>query len=40
LLELHAAARTILVLVTHSQALADRFPVRYQMDAGKLVASR
>ena len=40
LLELHASARTILVLVTHSQALADRFPVRYLMDGGKLVGSR
>ena len=40
LLELHASARTILVLVTHSQALADRFPVRYLMDGGKLVESR
>jgi lipoprotein-releasing system ATP-binding protein len=40
LLELHAAAKTMLVVVTHSQALADRFPVRYQMDSGKLVDSR
>ena len=37
LLELHGAARMILVLVTHSQALADRFPVKFLMDAGKLV---
>jgi lipoprotein-releasing system ATP-binding protein len=36
LLELHAAARTILIVVTHSQALADRFPVKYEMDAGRL----
>jgi ABC-type lipoprotein export system ATPase subunit len=36
LLELHAAAQTILVVVTHSVALADRFPVRYVMDGGKL----
>jgi predicted ABC-type transport system involved in lysophospholipase L1 biosynthesis ATPase subunit len=40
LLELHAAARTILVLVTHSLPLADRFPVKYLMDGGKLVAGR
>ena len=39
LFELHAAARTILVVVTHSQALADRFPRRYQMDAGRLITS-
>jgi lipoprotein-releasing system ATP-binding protein len=37
LLELHARRRTILVVVTHSAALADRFPVRYDMDAGRLV---
>jgi lipoprotein-releasing system ATP-binding protein len=37
LLELHAAARTILIVVTHSPALAERFPIRYHMDAGRLV---
>ena len=37
LLELHARRRTILVVVTHSAALAARFPVRYDMDAGRLV---
>ena len=31
LLDLHAAHRTILVVVTHSPALAGRFPLRYQM---------
>ena len=36
LLELHSAARTILIVVTHSQALAERFPVRYEMDGGLL----
>src|SRR5687768_8713344 len=36
LLELHAAARTILVVVTHSAALAERFPVCYEMNGGKL----
>ena len=36
LLELHAAARTILIVVTHSQALAGRFAIRYEMDAGLL----
>jgi lipoprotein-releasing system ATP-binding protein len=39
LLELHAAARTILVVVTHSLALAERFPVRYEMDGGSLIRS-
>ena len=37
LLELHAARNTTLVVVTHSAALAARFPVRYEMDAGTLV---
>lgn len=36
LLDLHSAAQTILVVVTHSQQLAERFPVQYEMDAGKL----
>ena len=36
LLDLHQAARTILVVVTHSQPLAERFPVQYEMDHGKL----
>ena len=39
LLELHSAARTILIVVTHSLALADRFPTRYLMDAGRLARS-
>ena len=37
LLELHAARNTILVVVTHSAALAARFPVRYEMNNGALV---
>jgi lipoprotein-releasing system ATP-binding protein len=36
LLDLHAQHETILVVVTHSVALADRFPVRYEMDGGRL----
>ena len=36
LLDLHAAARTILVVVTHSQSLAERFPLQYEMDRGTL----
>ena len=36
LLELHAVRQTILVVVTHSATLADRFPARYQMTAGAL----
>jgi lipoprotein-releasing system ATP-binding protein len=39
LLELHAAARTILIVVTHSQALAEKLPIRYEMNAGKLSRS-
>src|SRR5262245_54330995 len=37
LLQLHAAQNTILVVVTHSAALAERFPVRYEMNNGTLV---
>ena len=37
LLDLHARLRNILVVVTHSAALAERFPVRYEMNRGTLV---
>ena len=37
LLQLHAAQDTILVVVTHSAALAERFPLRYEMNNGTLV---
>jgi lipoprotein-releasing system ATP-binding protein len=37
LLDLHAGRRTILVVVTHSPFLADRFPIRYDMADGKLL---
>jgi lipoprotein-releasing system ATP-binding protein len=36
LLDLHAARQTILIVVTHSAALAERFPVRYEMADGRL----
>jgi lipoprotein-releasing system ATP-binding protein len=36
LLALHAQRNTILVVVTHSAALAERFPVRYEMSGGML----
>jgi len=36
LLDLHARDRTILVVVTHSAALAQRFPVQYRMSDGRL----
>ena len=38
LLDLHAGRDTILVVVTHSAALAERFPVRYEMVNGTLVS--
>ena len=37
LLDLHAARETILIVVTHSAALAGKFPVRYEMTGGTLV---
>jgi lipoprotein-releasing system ATP-binding protein len=39
LLGLHRARQTILVVVTHNPALAERFPVRYEMDGGRLKAA-
>jgi lipoprotein-releasing system ATP-binding protein len=39
LLDLHAARKTILITVTHSAALAERFATRYEMDAGLLIAN-
>jgi lipoprotein-releasing system ATP-binding protein len=36
LLQLHAARGTILIVVTHSAALAEKFPVRYGMAEGRL----
>lgn len=36
LLDLHARHNTILVVVTHNAALAELFPVRYEMDGGRL----
>ena len=39
LLQLHERRRTILVVVTHSAALAERFTVRYEMSEGTLVRS-
>ena len=36
LLDLQAARHTILVTVTHSAALAERFSTRYEMDGGML----
>lgn len=37
LLDLHAKQKTILITVTHSAALAERFAQRYEMDAGLLI---
>jgi lipoprotein-releasing system ATP-binding protein len=36
LLKLHAERKTILITVTHSAALAERFTMRYEMDGGQL----
>jgi lipoprotein-releasing system ATP-binding protein len=36
-LDLHARRNTILIVVTHSAALAERFPIRYEMNGGTLV---
>ena len=39
LLQLHEGRKTILVVVTHSAALAARFPLRYEMRARRLHAA-
>jgi len=36
LLDLHAAQKTILVVVTHSAALAERFPIRFELQDSAL----
>jgi lipoprotein-releasing system ATP-binding protein len=36
LLELHGSRRIILIVVTHNAALAAKFPVNYEMNAGTL----
>jgi lipoprotein-releasing system ATP-binding protein len=40
LLDLHAQRNTMLVVVTHSAALAERFAIRYEMADGELVPAR
>ena len=37
LFELHAAQKTVLVVVTHSDALAARFPMRFHLQQRTLV---
>jgi lipoprotein-releasing system ATP-binding protein len=37
LFELHAAQKTVLVVVTHSEALASRFPIRFDLTQRTLV---
>jgi lipoprotein-releasing system ATP-binding protein len=36
LLDLHGRRHTVLIVVTHSAALAERFPMRYEMSEGRL----
>jgi lipoprotein-releasing system ATP-binding protein len=36
LLDLHQRLRNILIVVTHSAALGERFPIRFEMSAGRL----
>jgi predicted ABC-type transport system involved in lysophospholipase L1 biosynthesis ATPase subunit len=38
LVELHAREHAVLILVTHSSALAERFPDRRRLAAGRLEA--
>jgi lipoprotein-releasing system ATP-binding protein len=36
LIDLHKSRRTVLIVVTHNTALAERFPVRFEMSGGTL----
>jgi lipoprotein-releasing system ATP-binding protein len=36
LLDLHGRRHTVLIVVTHSAALAERFPMRYEVSEGRL----
>jgi lipoprotein-releasing system ATP-binding protein len=40
LLQLHRAHQNILIVVTHSEALAAQFPIRFTIDGGRLRDSR
>ena len=40
LLDLHNAGKTILIVVTHTLALAERFERRYELDAARLQPAR
>lgn len=39
LLDLHRQQQNVLIVVTHSEKLADRFPIRFQIDRGRLTRS-
>jgi ABC-type lipoprotein export system ATPase subunit len=36
LLDLHRRHRNILIVVTHSERLAAEFPIRFEINAGRL----
>jgi predicted ABC-type transport system involved in lysophospholipase L1 biosynthesis ATPase subunit len=36
LIDVHKQHETILIVVTHSEALASRFPTRWRIDHGRL----
>ena len=39
LLDLHRQQRNVLIVVTHSERLADLFPIRFQIERGRLTKS-
>jgi lipoprotein-releasing system ATP-binding protein len=39
LLDLHRQQKNVLIVVTHSERLADLFPIRFQIDGGRLTKS-
>jgi hypothetical protein len=36
LLDLHRRQQNVLIVVTHSEKLADLFPIRFQIERGRL----
>jgi lipoprotein-releasing system ATP-binding protein len=40
LLELHRATRNVLIVVTHSERLAEQFPISFGIEAGRLTRTR
>ena len=40
LLDLHRQQQNVLIVVTHSEKMAELFPIRFQIDRGHLTQTR